>query len=222
MTGPTPPREPISREDWRAYRREMWRRQRRGEWHGGPPAFGCLFALIVLIVFGSLVAASGLALSSYGPLPVVVTALVLVAVFIAIGRVFRRSARTLDELVEAVARVEELAENSRSRTAFLCGSAENEEDIYHLFDRTVSLVIDDEDLLRHRLATRTTNSFGQHPEELAATLMWNPRLRPLYESLGATIIDASRPLPEVVDGVLAAGGVRPLPDSGAPRTLSGD
>ena len=106
MTGPTPPREPISREDWRAYRREMWRRQRGGEWHGGPPAFGCLFALIVLIVFGSLVAASGLALSSYGPLPVVVTALVLVAVFIAIGRVFRRSARTLDELVDAVARVE--------------------------------------------------------------------------------------------------------------------
>ncbi|HET8784445.1 MAG TPA: HAMP domain-containing sensor histidine kinase [Candidatus Limnocylindrales bacterium] len=106
MTGPTPPREPISREDWRAYRREMWRRQRRGEWHGGPPVFGCLFALIVLVVFGSLVAASGVALSSYGPLPVVVTALVLVAVFIAIGRVFRRSAQKLDELVDAVARVE--------------------------------------------------------------------------------------------------------------------
>jgi signal transduction histidine kinase len=106
MTDPTPPREPANRDDWRAYRREMRRRQRGGEWHGGPPVFGCLFAVIVGLVFGSLVAASALALSSYGPLPVVVTVMVIVAVFIGIGRNFRRSARTLDELVDAVARVE--------------------------------------------------------------------------------------------------------------------
>jgi methyl-accepting chemotaxis protein len=58
------------------------------------------------LVFGSLVAASALALSSYGPLPVVVTIAVIVMVFVGIGRGFRRSARTLDELVDAVARVE--------------------------------------------------------------------------------------------------------------------
>lgn len=63
------------------------------------------------------------------------------------------------------------------------------------------LVIDDE-TLRHRLATRTTNIFGQHPEELAAALMWNPRMRPLYEARGATIIDTSRPVAEVVDAVI--------------------
>ncbi|MCX4878255.1 hypothetical protein [Streptomyces sp. NBC_00847] len=98
-------------------------------------------------------------------------------------------------------RVETLAEQSRCRTAFLCGSAENEADVRDLFDLTVCLVID-EDTLRHRLATRTTNAFGQHPEELAAALKWNPRMRAIYESLGAAVIDASEPVIEVVDTVI--------------------
>ncbi|MCX5418259.1 AAA family ATPase [Streptomyces sp. NBC_00078] len=98
-------------------------------------------------------------------------------------------------------RVETLAEQSRCRTTFLCGSAENEADVRDLFDLTVCLVIDD-DTLRHRLATRTTNAFGQHPEELAAALKWNPRMRAIYESLGAAVIDASEPVIEVVDTVI--------------------
>jgi ribose 1,5-bisphosphokinase PhnN len=98
-------------------------------------------------------------------------------------------------------RVETLVEESRFRVAFLCGSAENEEDVRDLFDLIVCLVID-EDTLRHRLATRTNNAFGQHPEELAAALKWNPRMRAIYESHGATIIDASKPVTDVVDGVI--------------------
>ena len=100
-------------------------------------------------------------------------------------------------------RVEALVEEFRSHNAFLCGSAENETDVRDLFDIIVCLVID-QDTLRHRLATRTTNAFGQHPEELAAALEWNPRMRALYESRGATIIDASKLLTEVVDGVIDA------------------
>lgn len=100
-------------------------------------------------------------------------------------------------------RVETLAEESRGRIAFLCGSAENEADVRDLFDHIVCLVID-ENTLRHRLATRTTNTFGQHPEELRAALEWNPRMPALYESLGATILDASKPLSEVTDGVIDA------------------
>jgi two-component system sensor histidine kinase BaeS len=94
-------------DEWRDYRREMWRRHRSGEWRGRPPrVFGCLFAVIFGLVFGSLVAASALALSSYGPLPVVITIAVIALAFIGIGGGFRRSARTLDELVDAVSRVE--------------------------------------------------------------------------------------------------------------------
>jgi hypothetical protein len=102
-------------------------------------------------------------------------------------------------------RVEVLAERSRSGVAFLCGSAENEADVRDLFHRVVCLVIDD-DTLRHRLATRTTNTFGGHPEELAAALKWNPRMRASYEGQGATIIDATKPVTEVVDDVIDAVG----------------
>ncbi|WP_319056208.1 nucleoside/nucleotide kinase family protein [Streptomyces europaeiscabiei] len=100
-------------------------------------------------------------------------------------------------------RVETLVEESRFGIAFLCGSAENEADVRDLFDLIVCLVID-EDTLRHRLATRTTNTFGQHPEELAAALKWNPRMRATYEGRGATIIDASKPVTEVVGSVIDA------------------
>lgn len=103
-------RPPVGPEEWREFRREMWRRRRGrdwdGEWHGPPRVFGCVFALMFGLVFGSLVAVSALALSSYGPLPVVVTIALIILVLVGIGRTFRRSARTLDELVDAVARVE--------------------------------------------------------------------------------------------------------------------
>ena len=100
-------------------------------------------------------------------------------------------------------RVEALVEDSRCRVAFLCGSAENEADVRDLFDLIVCLVID-EGTLRYRLATRTTNSFGRHPEELAAALKWNPRMRAIYERRGATITDASKPVAEVVEQVVDA------------------
>ena len=54
-------------------------------------------------------------------------------------------------------------------TAFLCGSVENEVDVWDLFDLVVCLVADN-DTIRERLQTRTTNSFGKHPDELAAAL----------------------------------------------------
>ncbi|MEV6302727.1 hypothetical protein AB0M02_25165 [Actinoplanes sp. NPDC051861] len=100
-------------------------------------------------------------------------------------------------------RVEALAEESRPGIAFLCGSAENEAEIRDLLDVTVGLVIDD-DTLRHRLATRTTNTFGQHPEELAAALDWNPRMAAILEGCGAVIIDASEPVDTVVNRVMDA------------------
>ena len=106
------PRRPDQPEDWGAYRREMWRRRRSGEWGGGPwrrgpgPFFGCLFGLIFLVVVGSLVAAAATVVSTFGPLPGVVAVLVVLLVVFAIGGGLRRSARSLDALVDATSRVE--------------------------------------------------------------------------------------------------------------------
>ena len=86
--------------------------------------------------------------------------------------------------------------------AFLFGSVENEKDVRDLFDLVVCLVADNE-TLRERLATRTTNAFGKHPEEMAAAL-GSKRVSPAYRRLGATIIDGGRPPAEVAGAVLAA------------------
>jgi hypothetical protein len=57
------------------------------------------------------------------------------------------------------------------------------------------------------LATRTTNAFGKQPEELAAALAWNRIAPERYRELGASIVDASRPLDDVVRHVLDVVGV---------------
>jgi AAA domain len=101
------------------------------------------------------------------------------------------------------AQVAALAARTHGKTAFLCGSAENEADVYDLFQLVICLVADDE-TIRHRLVTRTTNAFGQHPEELAAALEANAGVESAYQRLGATIIDGTRPPADVADAILAA------------------
>lgn len=86
-------------------------------------------------------------------------------------------------------------------TVFLFGAVANEFEVWDHFDRVACLVIDD-DVVRARLAGRSTNSFGKHPEDLERVLGWNQDLERLYRELGATIIDGSRPLDEVVEAVL--------------------
>ncbi len=98
-------------EDWDSKRREMWRRRRQGEWHGGRgpgpfPFFGCLFAIVFLVVAWAIVTAIATGFAQLGPLPVVIAIAVVVAVLLGLSGGFRRSARTLDTLVDATKRVE--------------------------------------------------------------------------------------------------------------------
>ena len=67
----------------------------------------------------------------------------------------------------------------------------------------IYLAIDNE-RLRRRLASRTTNAFGKAPNELGAILSWHDVGEDQYRGFGAEIVDATRPLHEVVDSVLEA------------------
>ncbi len=100
-------------------------------------------------------------------------------------------------------RVRALREGGAGVT-YLFGSVENELDVWDLFDRVACLVVDDA-TVRHRLATRTTNAFGKHPEDLERVLGWNPDMEPSYRSYGAVIIDGTLPLADVVAAVLRVG-----------------
>lgn len=102
----------------------------------------------------------------------------------------------------SVERVQSLATTANSGVTLLCGGAENELDVWRYFDHVVCLVIDDE-TLRRRLATRTTNEFGKLPNELEAALARNQDAEDQYRRLGATVIDATRPLDAVARNVLA-------------------
>jgi two-component system, OmpR family, sensor histidine kinase BaeS len=96
---------------------DRWRSEYRrgrggpgGRW--GPPGrrpwrgFGCVFALLFLVVAGSLVASTGFFLSHFAPFPGLIVILVVVGVLVTMGRALRSAAGTLDELVEATRAVE--------------------------------------------------------------------------------------------------------------------
>lgn len=69
---------------------------------------------------------------------------------------------------------------------------------YRLFRLTI-----DEETLRHRIATRTTNDFGKTTAELGLILKWHKILEQDNRHYGAVMIDATRPLDEVVDDIVA-------------------
>jgi signal transduction histidine kinase len=68
--------------------------------------FGCVFALAFLVVAAAVVAATATALANFGIVPVAIVAIVLIALLAVLSGGFRRSARTLDALVDATSRVE--------------------------------------------------------------------------------------------------------------------
>lgn len=104
------------------------------------------------------------------------------------------SARRIGVLRRAAARL--------GTPVFLCGVADGENLVWHLFDKVVALVAG-EQTIRRRLAARP-DAFGKTPEELADVMAWFAGYEETYRGFGATIIDATRPLPDVVADVLSS------------------
>src|SRR4029079_19064306 len=102
------------RAHWQA--RQASRGWRRGEWQGGAwgpgghgrpwPAFGCLFALVFLVVASVMVAAAVTIFSRLGLVIGAIAFLLVIGALVGLARGLRRSSRTLDALVEATKRVE--------------------------------------------------------------------------------------------------------------------
>jgi signal transduction histidine kinase len=93
-------------------RRMMWRRARyMRQRQGGPwrfrQGFGCIFGILFLVVVASILTATATVLSNLGPIPVVVTALVIIGIIAALARSTAGAARDLDTMLVATRRVEE-------------------------------------------------------------------------------------------------------------------
>jgi gluconate kinase len=100
-------------------------------------------------------------------------------------------------------RIQGIADSAGRRTVFLCGMTKNEHEVSHLLARVVYLSID-ATTIRDRVASRTTNDFGKADHELAAILAWHETAEREHREAGAVIVDATRPLGQVVDDVLRA------------------
>jgi guanylate kinase len=88
------------------------------------------------------------------------------------------------------------------RIVFLAGAVNNQRKFYSVFDKIFVLTLDIE-TLRHRLLTRTSKDYGKHPEQLAGTLSYHPKLvDQLLSEVNSVAIDASQPLERVVDEIL--------------------
>lgn len=99
--------------------------------------------------------------------------------------------------------VEKLRGTDDEKPVFLCGVTANDADeLWDLFDKVFALIVTDEHALRERIVGRDQDDYGQNPHELATLLEWQQTAAEDYRKLGAVLVDASRPLPEVADEIL--------------------
>lgn len=97
---------------------------------------------------------------------------------------------------------EELKEQAKNELIFLCAVTRNDvSELWDLFDKVIALTID-EATLKQRLASRTNNDIGKTPDELQDILKHQQTASEDYKKLGATLVEASRPIDEVVDEII--------------------
>jgi dephospho-CoA kinase len=84
---------------------------------------------------------------------------------------------------------------------FVCGGAMNQIDFTNYFASIFTLYVDDE-TLKNRLLSRSNNDFGKDPEDLARQLEWNKGTIAYANQRKTVLIDATKPIDEVVDEIL--------------------
>ena len=90
---------------------------------------------------------------------------------------------------------------------FIGASVSNQDEFYSLFDKLFCLSIGKE-ALEHRLRTRTNNNFGNDPSHRQFILDIHDRVETNLRHVAAIIIDASLPIDDVVEEILAKTDVK--------------
>jgi shikimate kinase len=103
-------------------------------------------------------------------------------------------------------RVREALAHEDGEILFISGCATNQVRFYPQFDAIV-LFSAPAEVLIERLATRTNNPYGKHPDELAEVLGYLETVEPRLRRSATHEIDTRAPLAEVVAAVLRLAGV---------------
>ncbi len=85
---------------------------------------------------------------------------------------------------------------------FISGCKSNQGKFYPQFDHVVLLSAPAE-LIVERLATRTNNPYGKHPDELARVLWHLQTVEPLLRRGASLEVDTSAPVAQVIATILA-------------------
>ena len=99
-------------------------------------------------------------------------------------------------------RIQCLLSSADADVLFISGCKSNQGKFYAQFDHIV-LLIAPVPLLMERLATRTTNPYGKHPDELARILEDVRTIEPLLRRTASAEVDTSAPVERVIETILS-------------------
>ncbi len=99
-------------------------------------------------------------------------------------------------------RIRRLLATDDAGSLFLSGCVRNQVAFYPQLDHVI-LLSAPVPVIVERLATRTTNDYGKHPDELAEVLEFQQTVEPLLRSGASLEVDTSVPLDEVIAAILA-------------------
>jgi dephospho-CoA kinase len=102
------------------------------------------------------------------------------------------------------AQMAELLRREQGTTLYVSGTVSNQGRFYSLFDAVVLLSAPEEVVLR-RVAARTTNDYGKKRSERELILRHMREVEPLLRATCTHELDASKPLDDVVRGLLEIG-----------------
>jgi dephospho-CoA kinase len=105
------------------------------------------------------------------------------------------------DLVWREDRIQDLLSTEDADVLFLSGCAPNQVRFYSQFDHIV-LLSAPVPLMLERLATRTTNPYGKHPDEIAMVINNTRAVEPKLRSAAGLEVDTSVPLAQVIETIL--------------------
>jgi len=106
-----------------------------------------------------------------------------------------------DEWIWREDRIRLLLDEQDASTLFVSACVSNQGLFYGRFDEVI-LLSAPESITVQRLASRTDNSYGKRPDEIADVLRYKATIEPMLRKAASAEIDTSIPLAEVVSRVL--------------------
>jgi gluconate kinase len=115
------------------------------------------------------------------------------------------------------ARLDELIRDAAPATLFVCGGADNGQELADRFTQVFLLEIDEPTMLARLDARRDYHDWGRIGDTREHLRQMLPALQDRLRASGAVPVDARQPLNQVVDAILSR--VLPIPPPAAPRRV---